>query len=354
MPAARSGVRGPLPAHPNVLVVGIVPSLTWSVTRSLSLAGHRPVVLGWQRVSPMQLVADCSYIHWRNVRWIDGELDAALIEQIETTCRERSIDIVLPVDYPTIMLLADHGASIKAARVAAVPDAKLMRTLHDKYKFSGILSRLGLPQPQTEIAEDAAALAATQLPFPIITKPVDRWASVGFQIHHTREELQQRIVGKQLGADFPLLVQDFIPGQDVGFAFVARHGQLIAHAAFEQPSRGVRRYFDAPRLREYVSLLLRETGYHGVGEIDTRYDPKSDEYRMLEVNPRFWASMLYATRAGMNFPDLLMHLEELSPETGFTARIEPVRLSSFELGMSRSVLLAEEAMNTVLKFIERR
>ena len=354
MPAAHGGVRGPLPAHPNVLVVGIVPTLTWSVTRSLSLAGHRPVVLGWQRVSPLQLVRDCSYVHWKNVRWFEGELDPSLIEQIETTCRKRAIDIVVPVDYPSIMLLSDYGGSIKSARVAAVPDAELMRTLHDKWKFSGILKRLGVPQPQTEIALDASQLAATQLPFPIITKPVDRWASVGFQIHHTREELESRILEGKLGAEFPLLVQDFIPGQDVGFAFVARHGQLIAHAAFEQPSRGVRRYFDAPRLREYVSLLLRETGYHGVGEIDTRYDPRADAYRVLEVNPRFWASMLYATRAGMNFPDLLMHIDELSLEKGFGARIEPVRLSPYELGISRSVLLSEEVMNTALRWIEQR
>ena len=354
MPAARSGARGPLPAHPNVLVVGIVPSLTWSVTRSLSLAGHRPVVLGWQRVSPLQLVKDCSYVHWRNVRWLEGELDPALIEQIESTCRKRAIDIVVPVDYPSIMLLSDYGGGIKSARVAAVPDAELMRTLHDKWQFSGILSRLGLPQPRTEIARNAAALAATQLPFPIITKPVDRWASVGFQIHHTREELERRIAESALGADFPLLVQDFIPGQDVGIAFVARHGRLIAQAAFEQPARGVRRYFDAPRLREYVRLLLRETGYHGVGEIDTRYDPKTDAYRVLEVNPRFWASMLYLTRAGMNFPDLLMHLDELNPDNGFGARPEPVRLSPYELGISRSVLLSEEVMNTALRWIEQR
>jgi predicted ATP-grasp superfamily ATP-dependent carboligase len=306
----------------------------------------------------MQLVADCHYSHWRNVRWIDGELDAALVQQIESTCQERAIDIVLPVDYPTVMLLADHGARIKSARVAAVPDASLMRTLHDKYKFSAILSRLGLPQPRTELADDAAALAATQLPFPIITKPVDRWASVGFQIHHTREELHQRIVQQQLAAEFPLLVQEFIPGHDVGFAFVARQGELVAHAAFEQPARGLRRYFDAPRLREYVALLLRETGYHGVGEIDTRHDASNDEYRLLEVNPRFWASLMYATRAGMNFPELLMRLDERqprrSPEAGFSARPDPVRLSVYELGMSRSVLLAEEVMNTVLHWIERK
>jgi predicted ATP-grasp superfamily ATP-dependent carboligase len=168
-------------------------------------------------------------------------------------------------------------------------------------------------------------------------------------VHHSREQLEQRIVEGGLAADYPLLVQEYIPGQDVGFAFLARHGQLVAHAAFEQPVRGSRRYFDAPRLRQYIATLLRETGYHGVGEIDTRYEPKTDEYRLLEVNPRFWDSIVYAAHAGMNFPDLLLHLDTLPPSVGFNGQIVPVRLSMFEAAASHSVLMAEELHNSLLR-----
>ncbi|HET8932533.1 MAG TPA: ATP-grasp domain-containing protein, partial [Polyangiales bacterium] len=182
----------------------------------------------------------------------------------------------------------------------------------------------------------------TNLHFPVVTKPVDRQGGQGFQIHRSREQLEQRIVEAGLTAQYPMIVQEHITGQDVGFAFLARHGQLVAHAAFEQPVRGSRRYFDAPRLRQYVASLVRETGYHGVGEIDTRYDPATDEYRLLEVNPRFWDSILFAAHAGMNFPDLLLHLEGLPASVGCNAQIEPVRLSMFESAASRSVLMAEE------------
>jgi predicted ATP-grasp superfamily ATP-dependent carboligase len=330
-----------------VLVVGIVPSLTWSVARSLTLAGHRPTVLGWHRSSPMQLFPGVRYMRWENVRWFDDELDPMLVDQVEETCQDLEIDCVLPVDYPTSVLLSEHGYGVRSARVAALPHHGLMRMLHSKWEFSRILRRLGLPQPRTELAVDASSLAATQLEFPIVTKPVDRWGGVGFQVHYSREQLEQRIVVGGLAAEYPLVVQEYVAGQDVGFAFLARHGQLIAHAAFEQPARGVRRYFDAPRLRQYVATLVRETGYHGVGEIDTRYDPATDDYRLLEVNPRFWASIVYAARAGMNFPDLLLHLDALPGDVGFRGQMDPVRLSLFELAASRSVLLAEELYNSL-------
>lgn len=346
----RSTRRGPLPASPNVLVVGVVPSLTWSVTRALMRAGWKPTVLGWHRFSPLQLLPDCKYLHWRNVRWIDGELDGALVEQIDHECRAHAIDLVLPVDYPSVMLLADHGARVTAAPVALVPRAETMRLLHNKFDFSKLLERLGIPQPKTELARHASELMDTRVPFPIITKPVDRWASVGFQIHHDRAELERRVQNGELAAEFPLLVQDFIPGKDVGFAFIARDGKLIAHTAFEQPNRGTRRCFDAPELNDYVGALVKETGYQGVGEVDARFDPERGEYRLLEVNPRFWASLLYVEHAGMNFPELLVRLGELGNGPGFHAHTRPVQLSLYELGVARSVLLAEEAHNTLMRW----
>jgi predicted ATP-grasp superfamily ATP-dependent carboligase len=336
-----------------VLVVGIVPSLTWSVTRSLSRAHWKPFVLGWHRVSPLQLLPDCHYVHWRNVNWIGDEISPEMVDQIDEVCRKHAIDVVLPVDFPTIMLLARHGAKVRSARVAVVPSPDTMRSLHDKWQFSQLLQRLGLPQPRTELALDARALAATSLPFPIITKPVDRWSSVGFQIHRDRAQLEHRIANRTLAAEFPLLVQDFIPGKDVGFAFISHGGKLLAHTAFEQPRRGVRRHFDSPELASYVSALVRETGYQGVGEVDARYDIERAEYRLLEVNPRFWASLLYTARAGMSFPELLVRLDGLEASgegPGFAAHTRPVKLAPYELAVARSVLTAERAHDRVMRW----
>jgi predicted ATP-grasp superfamily ATP-dependent carboligase len=305
-------------------------------------------VLGSQRISPLRLLPDCSYEHFTG----PGHADA-LLARIERTCLEHAIELVVAADYPLGLLLAEHGERLLAARVAPLPAAALMRTLHDKWQFSGILSRLGLPQPRTLLCADAAALASVELAFPLVTKPVDRWSSLGFQTHRDRAQLERRMREGRLGAAYPVLAQEHVPGHDVGFAFLARRGQLVAHAAFDQPARGVRRHFDAPRLREHVALLLRETGYHGVGEIDARYDPDADAYRLLEVNPRFWASLLYAVRAGMNFAELLLRMPESNRAPGFVARSEPVRLTAYERGMSHGVLLAEGASNAVRDWVDQ-
>jgi ATP-grasp in the biosynthetic pathway with Ter operon len=315
-----------LSRRPRVLVVGLTPSLTWKVAHCLLLAGCRPTVLGWHRWSPMQLYKGIEYVHWRGVRWIDDNLDSNLILQIEAECAARDIEVVVGADYPSILLLSQKGEEIRSSALVPIPHEPTLRLLNNKWNFSQLLTKLRIPQPKTELALNVRDLLGTQLAFPIITKPVDLWASVGFEMHTSIEELRQRLDTAKLRAAFPLLVQEYIPGCDVGFAFTAFQGRIQAYAAFEVPEKGVRKHFESVRLLNYVAAIVEETGYSGVGEIDARYDPARDEYRLLEVNPRFWASVLYTQIAGMNFPDLLLRPAQIFEAPGFSAQTAPIKI----------------------------
>jgi predicted ATP-grasp superfamily ATP-dependent carboligase len=328
-------------SSPRVLVLGMIESLTWAVTRCLSRAHIKPTVVGWHRVSPLALTRDCDYVPVPGIRWIDGELHPSLIDAVDKACKRHHADVVVPADYDSTLLLARSGDRLSSARPCAIPDADNLRRLNDKWKFCALLDEVGLPYPQSELVHDAQALRNTSLAFPIITKPVDRWASVGFQIHHSREELERTLSEGKLAAPLPLLAQRYIPGKDVGFGFLARHGRVVAYTAFEQLRRGCRRQFDDKRLRDYVARLVEATGYHGVGEVDTRYDPEADEYQLLELNPRFWASLLYCLKGGINFPELLVQLDQIGDGPGCTTHGDEVRLSAYELAIKQSAQLSE-------------
>ena len=309
--------------------------------------------MGWQRFSPLSLLPDCTYVPMRSLRWNDAEIDPSAIDEIAGVCRTHAIDKVMPVDFPTVLLLSRYGDAISGTSVAAVPQADTMLALHNRWQFSRAIERMGLPQPRTRLARCRADLLSTRLAFPIITKPVVDWARAGFRIHNDAAALARVLDSGTLGADFPLLVQEYSPGRDVGFAFLARHGQLVAHIAFEETRRGARRCYDAPVLHQHVAKLVAATGYHGIGEVDARYDPERDEYRLLEVNPRFWASLLYAERAGVNFPELLVHLDDLDDDLGVVAEPDEVRLSAYEVMVAKSLQLTERAHHTVSKVCAR-
>ncbi|SNT19254.1 ATP-grasp domain-containing protein [Noviherbaspirillum humi] len=320
--------------YPSVLVVGVVPSLIWPVARCLKRAGGSPTILAWHGLSPMRMSSDCSgYIMWNNIRKTDGMLDLSALGLVERICETRSIDIVVPADYDSALLLARRPQDSRLPCVP-VPSAGVISEMNDKWTFTRFLERLGLPYPESERIESEQQLLATRLPFPIITKPLDKWASVGFELHQSREALAETLRHQRLKSDFPLIAQRYIPGWDVGASFLANHGRLVAYSLFHHKVDGERVFFEDPRLRDYLAAFVAATDYSGVGHIDTRYDPQRDHYQLLELNPRFWASLLYAMNAGLNYPDLLVHLDEWDHATVNTAPARRVRLPLYERMMT--------------------
>jgi predicted ATP-grasp superfamily ATP-dependent carboligase len=320
----------------RVLVLGVVPSLTWLVARCLRRAGCAPDVLSWHALSPMRLSGDCrNYLSWSRIHKSGETLDACALDQVRAVCARNAIDIVLAADYDTALLLASsaHDASIPAC---ATPSAATITTFNNKWNLARLLAQLDLPFPHSEHAAGPDALLNTRIGFPIITKPLDKWASVGFEIHHSRTQLEATVAAGRLKSGFPLIVQSFVPGWDVGASFLARDGRLAAYSIFQHKRRGERVFYDDARVRRYLETFIGATAYSGVGHIDTRYDPARDEYRILELNPRFWASLLYAANAGLNYPDLLVRLAQWDGKSVRTAQASAIRLPAYERAMTLS------------------
>lgn len=320
--------------YPSVLLLGVVPSLTWAVARCLRCAGGAPLVLSWHPWSPIKWSGDCRrFLPWQGLVRAGAGLDKVALWRVHDLCRGGRIDAVMGADYDTALLLAQaaHHAEIPAC---AVPSPGTIAALHNKWNLVRLLAQLELPHPPSRWVGDAESLLATDLPFPIITKPLDRWASVGFQIHADRAALAQTLERGQLAAEFPLIAQAYVPGWDVGASFLARHGRLLAYSVFQHRRRGERVFYDSPRVRAYLETFVRATAYHGVGHLDLRHDSEADRYAMLELNPRFWASLLYARRAGLNYPDLLLRAQAAPPARVLTARPGAVRLPWYETAMT--------------------
>lgn len=323
--------------YPAVLVLGVVPSLTWPVARCIKRAGGCPTILGWHALSPMKFTGDCQgYIQWLNLHKSGGKLNYSSLDQVRQICEKSAIDMVIAADYDTALLLAECESKPSIPK-ATVPRVDTIIELNNKWTFSRLLDELDLPYPESEYIGSEKDLLATALAFPIITKPLDMWASVGFEIHHTREDLTRTIASRKLKSSYPLIAQSYVPGWDAGASFLAKEGRLVAYSTFQHKKDGERIFFDDDRMRGYLEKFIHATNYSGVGHIDTRYDPSRDEYRILELNPRFWASLLYAANAGLNYPDLLVRLDEWDRVTVSKVVPRKVKLPPYERAMTMAM-----------------
>lgn len=289
-------------------MVGINQTLVWNVAHSLKREGLSTIVLAPQVLAPIKFTTSCKrYVTWKSAHLLHGELTADALSQVLELCIEENITQVMPVDYETSLLFASNAWN--GPPLSALPSESLLRQLHDKWQLSRVLEELNLPFPNSERIDSPQDLSSTQLAFPMITKPLSAWASVGFEVHHSREELLAKVDSGQIKAEYPLIAQEFAPGWDVGFSMIANHGKLVAYCMFSANKKRTRTFFEDERLLNHIQKVVEATKYHGIGNWDARYDPVKDEYKILELNPRFWSSQLYSTNAGINFPYIMANPE---------------------------------------------
>ncbi len=283
--------------QPSVLVLGTVPSLMWQVTRCLRHAGH------------------CCWT--RNA----AALDAAQLQQF---CKTKSIGKIMAVDASTVLLL-EH----LPLPACATPSPSLIRALQDKWNLTRSAAALGLPAPDTIRASNAAELLANTLVYPIVTKPLEPGGGPGTRWYRSRQALARHLKT----TPFPLLAQSFVPGWDVGATFLAKDGRLAACSVFRHTRRGARTFYPSIRVRDYIESFVTTCRYNGMGHLRLRYDPMRDSYAILAMDAGFPASLLYAQRAGLNYPDLLLRLDSSPPAQPAVPRMGRVRLPLYERGM---------------------
>lgn len=107
-----------------------------------------------------------------------------------------------------------------------------------------------------------------------------------------------------------LIFQEFIESQGTyGVAFFADKGKILtASCHFEQyslPASGgsavyLREYIN-PRLLHHAETLLAALNYSGWGLVEFKFDPKRDDFVLMEINSKIWASIEFSLR---NNPDL--------------------------------------------------
>lgn len=123
----------------------------------------------------------------------------------------------------------------------------------------------------------------------------------------------------------PVQQQTYVAGHGVGIEFLYDRGHAAWHFAHERIHEGslrggastYRRSIDAPpEVFAAAKRLLDELGWHGVAMVE--FKVRADgQFRLMEINPRFWGSLALPVKAGVDFPQGLLRLargERLGPQ----------------------------------------
>lgn len=129
--------------------------------------------------------------------------------------------------------------------------------------------------------------------------------------------------------------QERIHGKDVyGFSFIAQDGEIevcyLHHEICSEPSDGgsaviLIRYTN-PYLEEISKKLVKQIKYNGWGLVEWKYCNKRQDFVLMEINAKCWASIEFALRNEPKFLKLLFGIN--SKSENIDGIIWPFRLLS--------------------------
>jgi predicted ATP-grasp superfamily ATP-dependent carboligase len=255
----------------------------------------------------------------------------AFADEIRALVERLRIDTIVPATDLTTMLLVSQPNPAEFARLAA-PQAASYETLTDKARLLELAVRLGIPAPETQIAETTAAVveAANDMGFPVVLKPArsrylkgDRVLSTSVQIVSSPGALTEALRGQEWLEDIPCLVQRFVPGHGAGiFSLYGSSGPVawFAHRRIREkpPTGGVSVLCESapidPVMQSAAAKLLAAAQWTGVAMVEFRIGPDGRPC-LMEVNGRFWGSLQLAVDCGVDFPWLLYRITHGLPLT---------------------------------------
>jgi D-aspartate ligase len=264
-----------------------------------------------------------------------GEDSDVLVGRLRRLCARRGPTpaVAVPTSDEAAVLLAEHRDEL--ADVLRQPEVApdLPRRLVDKYAMFELCSDLSLPTPRAFVAESPAefADAVGQLGLPVVVKNADLAGRLGNPAVSTTKKLstpqdvEALATALERGGFKRLLVQEFVPEEESPqqgsdwFAHVYRASDGAVPLVFTgrklhnwPPGGGVTARGVAvanPRLGELAEHVCRSLDYRGIGDMDWRYDPRDDTYKLVDFNPRLGAqAQLFTTPDGLDLVRAL-HLD---------------------------------------------
>lgn len=267
--------------------------LSVAVLRALSERGIAAAVAGCGDGAMVRSSRRCRRFY--SVAPGSAELAAAGDDVVEAAARaaeDFGADVVVPVDVSGALLASRLRARLPGPAFYPTPAPETLLRLDDKWRFHELLGELGLPRPRAWLAADSAELAA--VPVPVVCKPRTGFGGIGVRVARDKEGLAGV-------AAFPVVAQEYVPGEDVDVSFLAQEGRLVAWAV--QVRRGGTIHFiDDEGVVDFARRLAGMTRYTGLAHVDMRYRAGScGEALPIECNPRFWGTFLHTIGLGVDF-----------------------------------------------------
>jgi predicted ATP-grasp superfamily ATP-dependent carboligase len=240
----------------------------------------------------------------------DGERFKVTVDLV----KRHDIDVILPVSIGATKFVATKEQALsELVALPSVPNLQAMEIARNKWLMTELARKYDVPVPQSVLVTLDAAFyqQLSHLEYPVLLKPAIAQGGRGIRRFEDSSSLK-KFLKEQDKEQFEskYLVQNYIPGSTLGLNVLCREGEILAYTiqkyvifkGFEPPT--AIQFIEQDDVLEHGRKLVSALGWSGFANIDMRHDSRNGQVKLLEVNPRCWATLLGSLVVGVNFPYL--------------------------------------------------
>jgi D-alanine-D-alanine ligase-like ATP-grasp enzyme len=265
---------------------------------------------------PVELTGNATIDDLRLYHHYDPERRSAIMDEIVSYAKKVQAEIIFPVDEHIIKILGHERSALQAASLKILtPDIAMFLTAIDKWELSRFLKEKNIPHPATARFKPGNPLSVLgDVTFPVIIKPINQGNALG--IRSFRDEQSFRNFFENEKVEHEYIVQPLINGYDIDCSVLCSDGKVLAytiqkavqHAAVEYRAAVGIEFLKNDEVIDVVRRMMSELKWSGVAHVDLRYDADRKEVKVIEINARYWGSLLGSLNAGVNFPFLAIEV----------------------------------------------
>lgn len=244
--------------------------------------------------------------------------DREWLTRIDKVVEVNQIDVVMPIWETGIKIILECKDSLTSKeKMVPLPSLHYFRIAIGKDLLAEHLKRHGIPGAKTiPLSFDVLAdREGFKLQFPLLAKPLISGSGKGIVKFQDFDSLATHF--KTTGINQSYILQEFIEGADYGCNVLCLNGEILAYTLKKgnlwDPAKpysyqvGLDFVYDE-KLYQTVKSLMKSLHWNGIADIDLLYHRESDTFYVVEINPRFWGTLLAALMAGINYPHLWLLL----------------------------------------------
>lgn len=285
---------------PPVFVLGANGCNSLNIARAFGRRGVSTYVFGDQS-QPLDHIAS-RYVRYVRVPKISHNSDKLAMQILHYAENFDEKPVMFPVNDSAVFYSSQYRYLFDSVVHLPFSPWGVISILLDKGKFHSLLDHMGIPEPFTIIPNNIneAVIAARKIGYPCIIKPAfsPEFSRLFLsKCLYIREEIELRCYWKRARQlNTSLMLQEIIPGGHIEgwMGYYDSNSKLKAYCPYIKKRQfpvdfGVGTFFSIKhneQLKDIADQLLRGIGYHGLVDVEFKFDPRDSVWKMIEINAR--------------------------------------------------------------------